>query len=249
MILGMKNKIRRGPSIQVEYVIHVQDIKPWPPTQSLKTVRSVLIQWKNGERSSGSTNSVAPSIEDGKIEFNESFRVPVTLSRDMSVKSGDADIFHKNLLEFNLYEPRRDKTVKGQLLGTAIVDLADYGVIREVMSLSAPMNCTRSFRNATQPILYLRIQVYDKVRSGVSLKGKFAKETSLDKNDGDSVSALMSEEYADEAEGSSLTDDDISSHSSLTASSAFESNGASPSQNKEVCMPSFDFDGNFLLAY
>lgn len=234
MVLGIGNKNRRVSSIQVEYVIHVQEIKPWPPTQSLKTVRSVFIQWENGERSSGSTSSVAPLIEDGKIEINESFRVPVTLSRDMSVKSGNADAFHKNLLEFNLYEPRRDRTVKGQLLGTAIVDLADYGIIREVMNVSAPMNCTRSFRNTTQPILYLRIQAYDKIRSGVSLRGRLAKETSLDKNDGDSVSALMSEEYADEAEVASLTDDDISSHSSLTASSVLESNGASPSQNKET---------------
>uniref|UniRef100_A0A803LSN9 C2 NT-type domain-containing protein n=1 Tax=Chenopodium quinoa TaxID=63459 RepID=A0A803LSN9_CHEQI len=232
MVLGTRNKYRRGPSIQVDYVIHIQDIKPWPPTQSLKTVRSVLIQWENGERNSGSTSSVAPSIEDGKILINESFRVPVTLSRDLSVKSGDADMFHKNLLKFNLYEPRRDKTVKGQLLGTAIVDLADYGVIKEVMSLSVPMNCTRSFRNTAQPILYFRIQAYDKVRSGISLRGRLAKETSLDKNEGDSISALMSEEYADEAEVASFTDDDFSSHSSLTALSALESNGASPSQNE-----------------
>ncbi|XP_021775123.1 uncharacterized protein LOC110738989 [Chenopodium quinoa] len=232
MVLGTRNKYRTGPSIQVDYVIHIQDIKPWPPTQSLKTVRSVLIQWENGDRNSGSTSSVVPSIEDGKILINESFRVPVTLSRDLSVKSGDVDMFHKNLLEFNLYEPRRDKTVKGQLLGTAIVDLADYGVIKEVMSLSVPINCTRSFRNTAQPILHFRIQAYDKVRSGVSLRGRLAKETSLDKDEGDSISALISEEYADEAEVASFTDDDISSHSSLTALSALESNGALPSQNE-----------------
>ncbi|KMT17460.1 hypothetical protein BVRB_2g037980 [Beta vulgaris subsp. vulgaris] len=235
MVLGLRSKIRSGPSTQVEYTIHVQDIKPWPPTQSLKSVRSVLIQWENGERNSGSTSSVAPSLEDGMITFNESFKISITLSKDMSVKSGDTDVFHKNLLEFNLYEPRRDKTVKGQLLGTAIIDLADYGVIREIRSVSAPMNCTRSFRNTAQPILYLRIQANDKVRSGTSLRGRLAKETSLDKNDEDSVSALMNEEYADEAEVASLTDDDISSHSSLTVatSSTLESNGASPSQNKE----------------
>lgn len=249
MVLGLRSKIRSGPSTQVEYTIHVQDIKPWPPTQSLKSVRSVLIQWENGERNSGSTSSVAPSLEDGMITFNESFKISITLSKDMSVKSGDTDVFHKNLLEFNLYEPRRDKTVKGQLLGTAIIDLADYGVIREIMSVSAPMNCTRSFRNTAQPILYLRIQANDKVRSGTSLRGRLAKETSLDKNDEDSVSALMNEEYADEAEVASLTDDDISSHSSLTVatSSTLESNGASPSQNKEVYLLSSDCDWNQLL--
>lgn len=228
MVLGLRAKNRRGPSVQVEYIIDVHDIKPWPPTQSLKTVRSVLIQWENGDRNSGSTRSVAPSIADGKIEFNESFRLPVILSRDMSIKNGDMGVFHKNLLEFNLYEPRRDKTVKGQLLGTAIVDLADYGVINEITNVTVPMNCTRSFRNTSQPILYLKIQPYDRVRSSSTLSGKLAKESSLDKNVGDSISALMSEEYADEAEVASLTDDDISSHSS-----ALESNGASPSPNKE----------------
>ncbi|XP_074294605.1 uncharacterized protein LOC141622466 [Silene latifolia] len=233
MVLGMRNKNRRGPSTQVEYLVHVQEIKPWPPTQSLKTVRSVLIQWENGERNSGSTIVVTPSLDDGKIEFNESFRLPVTLSRDMSVKNGDTDVFHKNLLEFNLYEPRRDKTVKGQLLGTAIVDLADYGIVKEVTSVGVPLNCTRSFRNSAQPILHLRLQAYDRARSSSSLRGRLTKEGSLDKNDSDSVSALMNEEYADEAEIGSLTDDDSSSLSSVTASSIAESNGTSPLQNKE----------------
>ncbi|KAL2500723.1 Serine/threonine-specific protein phosphatase/bis(5-nucleosyl)-tetraphosphatase [Forsythia ovata] len=41
----------------------------------------------------------------------------------------------------------------------------------------------------------------------------------MDMNHGESVSALMSEEYAEEAEVSTFTDDDISSHLSLAASS------------------------------
>ncbi|KAL9227032.1 hypothetical protein vseg_002777 [Gypsophila vaccaria] len=233
MVLGMRSKNRRGPSIQVEYSVHVQEIKPWPPTQSLKSVRAVLIQWENGERNAGATSTVTPSLDDGRIEFNESFRFPVTLSRDMSVKNGDTDVFQKNLLEFNLYEPRRDKTVKGQLLGTATVDLADYGIVKDVTTVSAPMNCTRSFRNSAQPVLHLRIQAWDRARSGSSLRGRLAKEGSLEKNDGDSVSALMNEEYADEAESGSLSDDDSSSLSSVTASSVTESNGASPLFNKE----------------
>ncbi|KAJ7970630.1 EEIG1/EHBP1 N-terminal domain containing protein [Quillaja saponaria] len=69
---------------------------------------------------SDSTNLVVPllgSVGEGKIEFNESFRLPVTLLRDMSVKGGDGDAFKKNCLQLNLYEPRKHKTVKGQLLG------------------------------------------------------------------------------------------------------------------------------------
>ncbi|KAK9272282.1 hypothetical protein L1049_002653 [Liquidambar formosana] len=57
---------------------------------------------------------------------------------------------------------------------------------------------------------------------------------SLDKNGEESVSTLMNEEYAEEAEIASITDDDVSSHSSLTiSSSAYESNGGLPGHDKE----------------
>ena len=130
----MVAKHKKGASVQVEYLIHIQDIKPWPPSQSLRTLRSVLIQWENGERKSGSTNTVVPSIGsivgEGKIEFDESFRLSATLMREMSSKGKDSDSFQKNCLEFNLCEPRRDKM---QILGTALIDLADYGVVKETI--------------------------------------------------------------------------------------------------------------------
>ncbi|XP_057982168.1 uncharacterized protein LOC131167383 [Malania oleifera] len=233
MVLGLRTKNRRSPSVQVDYLIHVREIKPWPPSQSLRSLRSVLLQWENGERSSGSTSPVVPSLGsgtgDGKIEFNESFKIPVTLLRDMSIKGGDSDVFQKNCLEFNLYEPRRDKTVKGQLLGTAIIDLAEYGVFRESLSISAPMNCKRNFRNTAQPVLFINIQFVDKGRPGSLSKDTPQKEAVLDKNGGESVSKLMNEEYAEEAEVASFTDDDASWNSSVTVGS---SNGGSP-QNKE----------------
>ncbi|KAG9141965.1 hypothetical protein Leryth_009325 [Lithospermum erythrorhizon] len=50
----------------------------------------------------------------------------------------------------------------------------------------------------------------------------------------ESVSKLMDEEYADEAEIASFTDDDVSSHSSLVVSfAAVESNGGTPCQNMQ----------------
>lgn len=233
MVLGMRGKNKRGGTVQVDYLIHIQEIKPWPPSQSLRSLRSVLIEWKkNGEScasSSGSTNLASPSlgsvIGEGRIEFNESFKLPVTLMRDMSVRG---DVFQKNCLEFNLYEPpRRDKKVRGQLLGTAIVNLAEYGVLKEALSIGAPMNCKRSYRNTDQPLLLIKIQplllikiqplVEKNNRASSSLKDKFSKEV-LENNhngSGGSVSALMSEEYAaEEAEVASFTDDDVSSHSS-----------------------------------
>ncbi|TXG54832.1 hypothetical protein EZV62_020088 [Acer yangbiense] len=237
MVLGLSAKNRKEPSIHVDYLIYVQEIKPWPPSQSLRSLRSVLIQWENGDRKSGSTKTVVPSIGsvvgEGKIEFNESFRLPVTLVREMNAKNKDADTFQKNCLEFNLYEPRRDKTT---LLATAIVDLAEYGIVKETLNVNVPMNSKRSFRNTSQPVLFAKIQPVDKAisRTSSSLREGFLKEAASDKNGGESVSALMNEEYAEEAEIASITDDDDSSHSSvIVSSSSTESNKGLPSQNEE----------------
>ncbi|KAE9619867.1 hypothetical protein Lal_00040285 [Lupinus albus] len=221
MVLGMRGKNRRSGTIKIDYLIHIQEIKPWPPSQSLRSLRAVFIQWKNGESASGSTNLVAPSlgsvIGEGRIEFDESFRLSLTLLRDMSIRGVDADVFQRNCVEFDLYEPRRDKTLKGQLLGTAIIDLADYGILKETLSISAPMNCKRSYRNSDQPLLFIKIEPVEHIRSSRSPKDSISKEELKDKNGGGSVSALINEEYAEEAEISSFTDDDLSSHSSVAA--------------------------------
>ncbi|KAK8481445.1 hypothetical protein V6N11_049681, partial [Hibiscus sabdariffa] len=34
-MLGLSSKSRRGPTVHVDYLIHIQEIKPWPPSQSL----------------------------------------------------------------------------------------------------------------------------------------------------------------------------------------------------------------------
>ncbi|CAL5415252.1 unnamed protein product [Camellia sinensis] len=214
MVMGQKTKNRKSPSVQQDYLIHVHEVKPWPPSQSLRTLRSVLIQWEHGGRNSGSTNPVVPllgsGVGDGKIEFNESFRLPVTLLRQMSTKSGDGDTFQKNCLELNLYEPRRDKTVRGQLLGTAIIDLAEYGVVKEIVSS------------------------VEKGRTSFSSRDNLSKEACMERNGSESASVLVNEEHAEEAEIASVTDDDVSSHSSLAvSSSAFETNGGlSPNSEK-----------------
>ncbi|CAN7116835.1 unnamed protein product [Brassica rapa subsp. narinosa] len=228
MVLGLSSKNRRGSSssssIQVDYLIHIHDIKPWPPSQSLRSLRSVVIQWENGERNSGTTDAVAPSlgsvIGEGKIEFNHSFKLPLTLLKDASASArnkGCDVVFFKNLLELNLYEARREKT--HQLLATATVDLAEYGIVKESLSLTAPMNSKRSYRNTTQPVLHLSIQ---------PIRSTSSSSRNGSKDGGESVSALMNEEYDKEAEIASITDDDISSHSSLTvvSSSTLESNAA-----------------------
>ncbi|XVF13936.1 hypothetical protein REPUB_Repub09cG0012800 [Reevesia pubescens] len=235
MVLGLNAKNRRGPTVHVDYLIHIQEIQPWPPSQSLRSLRSVLIQWENGERSSGSTNSVSPTlgsiVGEGKIQFNESFKLPVNLVRDMSVKGRDADLFQKNILEFNLYESRREKV---QLLATAVVDLAEYGVIKETLDITVPMNCKRSLSNTAQSILFIKIDRIYKDRNSSSSRGSLSKELSLARKGSESVSALMDEEYAEEAEIASFTDGDVCTHSSLTVSSStLESNGSSLPRNEE----------------
>ncbi|KAM7506512.1 hypothetical protein LguiA_016965 [Lonicera macranthoides] len=240
MVLGPKSTNRKVTSVKVDYLIHLVEIKPWPPSQSLRSIRSALIQWEHGEKNSGSTNPVVPSlgsgsgIGDGKIEFNESFKLPVMLLRELSIKGGDGDTFQKNCLVFNLYEPRRDKTVKGQSLGTTIVDLADYGIVKETLSLSAPMNCKRAFSNTAQPLLFFKIQPVEKGRTRSLSRDILSREASMDTNGSESVSAFVNGDYAEEAEVGSFTDDDVSSHSSVAVSySTLESNGGSP-PNKEI---------------
>lgn len=231
MVLGLSSKNRRGSSsssIQVDYLIHIHDIKPWPPSQSLRSLCSVVIQWENGERNSGTTDAVAPSLGEGKIEFNHSFKLPLTLLKDASASArnkGCDVVFFKNVLELNLYEARREKT--HQLLATATIDLAEYGIVKDTLSLTAPMNSKRSYRNTTQPVLHLSIQPI-RATSSSSRNGS--------KDGGESVSALMNEEYDKEAEIASITDDDISSHSSLTvvSSSTLESNAAFSVPTEEV---------------
>ncbi|KAK9108445.1 hypothetical protein Syun_024456 [Stephania yunnanensis] len=237
MVLGLKSKIRKSPTVHVDYLVHVQEIKPWPPSQSLRSLRSVVLQWENGEKNSGSTSSVVPSLGsgggDGKIEFGESFRLSVTLSREFHLRSGDGEAFQKNYLEFNLYEPRRDKAVRGQHLGSAMVDLAEYGILKETVIISAQMNCKRSFRNTAPPVLVIKIQPFDKHSSSSIAKVPQSNELSSGKDSKDSVSALMNEEYDEESEIASFTDDDVSSHSSVTTSSAFETSGVLSTKGEE----------------
>ncbi|XP_039682774.1 uncharacterized protein [Medicago truncatula] len=241
MVLGMKGKNMRTSKVQVDYLIHIQEIKPWPPSQSLRSLHSVLMELKNGSSTLGSTKLVSPSlgsvIGEGRIEFNQSFRISATLLRDVSVRGGDSNVFQKNFLEFNLYEPRRDnKIVKGQLLGNSVVDLADYGVIKEGLSISTSLNCKRSYRNNDQPLLFVKIEPVEMIRVRSSLKERFSNEVfEENSNGGDSVSTLMNEEYAEEAEIASFTDDDVSSHSSVAAvSTSFESSGFTPPKTDKI---------------
>lgn len=218
MVLGLRSKHRKDASVQVDYLVYVGEINPWPPSQSLRSVQSVLLQWENGDQNSGYLTS---SIGDTSVQFNVAFALPVTLRREKRSR----DRYQKNLLEFSLFEPKKDKVTKGQLLGTAVINLADYGIIEEIVSISAPLSCKKSSKNTLQPVLFLRIQQVDKNSSNSSPMTGLSKQVSLDKDRQDSIPGLRNEDNDDVSEIASFTDDDddVSSHSSRTfGSSAFE---------------------------
>lgn len=237
MVLGIRSKSRKSVAVEVEYLIHVQEIKPWPLSQSSKSVQSVLLQWENGDQASGAFTC---GVGDGKIEFTESFRLPVLLCREASRKGPAYDSYQKNNLEFYLYESRKDKAMKGQLLGSAVINLADYGIIRETTMLSTPVNCKKSFKNSGQPLLYINIQPFGNDSTGSSPKGSLSKEGSLENDESESVSEAMVEENDEETEIASFTDDDnddddVSSRSSRTInSSAFKTTASSTPSSVEV---------------
>ncbi|KAG5222401.1 GDP-mannose transporter [Salix suchowensis] len=231
MVLGLRSKSRKGTSVQVDYIIHVQEIKPWPPSQSLKSAQSLLLQWENGDQGSGSFSSNAG---DGKVEFGESFRLSATLWKEVSGKGTARDSFLKNYLEFKFYESRKDKAIKGQLLGSAVMNLADYGIITDAVTINAPINFKKPSRSTVPAVLYVNIQAFDRAKSSLS------KEVSLDKDESETVSEVANEGNDNEIEIASFTDDDdnVSPHSSLTvSSSAVESIGGSPGQSDKKGSP------------
>ncbi|KAL8140379.1 hypothetical protein V2J09_006400 [Rumex salicifolius] len=188
MVLRLKKK--KGITVQVDYIVSVLEIKPWPPSIPLCSVQTVLIQWENGDHNSGFLPPGVPSLngfDGGKIDFNEFFKLPVTLCTSKNKPSG-ADTFQKNYLEFHLYEPRKDKAVKGQLLGTATINLAEYGIIKEGETVTAAINMKKMTKGMTPTFLSVKIQPFD--------------------NEGiESVLKLMSEHCEDESE--LISDDDI----------------------------------------
>ncbi|XP_075090630.1 uncharacterized protein LOC107782934 isoform X2 [Nicotiana tabacum] len=201
--MGLGKKKKKGASFQIDYIVHIQLIRPWPPSESLRSVQSVLLQWENGDRNSGFVTS---SVEDDYLEINKTFTLFLTLCREKKSK----DKFLKNNLEFSLYEYTKENAAQGQLLGTASINFAEYGVIKETLAISVPLNCKKSSKSLLQPSLYVKVQ------------------PAKDKQESD----LMIDDAEDDSDAASYTDDDVSSHSSSTfASSLFEAAWASPSNN------------------
>ncbi|XP_042051236.1 uncharacterized protein LOC121796445 [Salvia splendens] len=214
MVLGMKSKHKKGVAVGVEYMVTIEEIKPWPPLESLRSVQIVLIKWENGSESSGSFHAVTG---DSSIAFRESFRLSTTLYWKKATAK-----FGKNYLEFSLSETRKDK-VKGHLLATASLNLADYGMIDVELKLNVPLTFKKISNGSVQPALAIKLELIEKDTSYSSPGVGFSNEPSLDGGDDD------------DSEIASYTDDDVvSSRSSRTAgSSAFELAMPSPSRSEK----------------
>ncbi|KAI4318047.1 hypothetical protein L6164_025856 [Bauhinia variegata] len=229
MVLGIRSKSRKSVSVQVHFVIHVQEIKPWLPSKSLKSAQSVILQWENGDQNYG---SFASSAVDGKLEFNETLRFSALLRRGSSKigRHRDHNGFHKNLLEFYLYDIHNGKSAKNQLLGSATINLADYGIIKETTAISIPVNFKKSSKNSAQPFLYLSVQPFDIGSSSSSPNSSLSKELSIDKEESESPPLSPNYENDEDLEIASFTDDeseDVSSISSQTVQSTPEITGDS----------------------
>lgn len=130
--------------------------------------------------------------------------IQAIFQKEGSSKSGK---WQKNLLELNLYEPRREK-LKGQHLGSATLDLAEHAMFHEDTSVPVPLSSKRSFKNNAQPMVYLRIQPLDGDNSSVSSRDALSQEASVDKDSKEFVSATVSEEYTEDTEFASFTDEE-----------------------------------------
>ncbi|XP_050891922.1 uncharacterized protein LOC127097464 isoform X9 [Lathyrus oleraceus] len=244
MVLGIRTKSRKtvSNSIQVHYIIHVYEIKPWPPSQSLRSLQSLLLQWQNGDRNSGSLPS--STVGDGKIEFNEPFKLSVSMLK----KEKKRESFKKNHLEFQLY----DRTVKSQLIGSATLNFADFGIIEETKAICFQLNCKKSFKSSVQPLMYVSIQPFDVECSSSSPSSSLSKELSMEKEERESVSQSINDDDDndnDDLEIASFTDDetdDIASNNLQTIRSASKDTrgsgeigeGGSKGANGEGILPS-----------
>ncbi|CAH2046983.1 unnamed protein product [Thlaspi arvense] len=150
MVLGLRTKSRKDNGVFVEYLISIKELKPWPTSQV--PAQCVLLKWENGENSSGSFIAV---VGKDTIMFNESFRLTLTLEP----KVGADKKFQKNLLELHVYDAKKkEKGVKNKLIGSAVVNLADYGVLTHSVPVGAPFTFKKSSRNDANSEIYLTIE-------------------------------------------------------------------------------------------
>ncbi|KAI9087418.1 hypothetical protein K1719_030558 [Acacia pycnantha] len=179
MVLGIRSKSRKAVSIQVHYIIHVQEIRPWPPSKSQKSAQSVVLQWENGDKKSG---SLTCSSGDGKIEINESFRLPLLLLRESSKRGKHHDTFQKNCLDFYLHKHSEgsDSSPKSSLSKELSLDKEESG------------SATQSLNDEDVEVASFTDDEIDDISSNTSQNVKSTSETTGDKVEISKVGAMGS---------------------------------------------------------
>ncbi|KAG6540981.1 hypothetical protein Mapa_017651 [Marchantia paleacea] len=226
MVLGLGSK-KKGQPVKLEFLILIQEIKPWKPVQSAKT--PLVLQWQRGDKRSGKTKIVVPD-EDGRIVFNESFKLPAKLVREPEGKGKNAGVvkFQKKTVVFNLLEATTDRQ-----LARCIVDLGEYGDTDTAVEANSPLSTGKKVVSGGSPSFFFKIGLHGKkeeprtsfsarvsfgskaaatapaTAKAPAVSGKGAVEPALDEETRKSlVAALMSDEDDDNDSIASFTDDE-----------------------------------------
>ncbi|KAL2643076.1 hypothetical protein R1flu_010663 [Riccia fluitans] len=155
MVLGLGSK-KKGQPVKLEFLIFIQEIKPWKPAQSAKT--PLVLSWERGDKRSGRTQRVVPN-EDGKVEFNEEFKLQAKLVREPEGKGKNQGVvkFQKKTVNFQLLDAVTDRQ-----LARCVVDLGEYGDADAVVQANAPLSTGKKVVTSGSPTLYFKIGVNGK---------------------------------------------------------------------------------------
>eukprot|EP00249_Psilotum_nudum_P017024 c26114_g2_i1 orf=1-1929(-) len=216
MVLGLGSRNRRGKadSLQIEFEIRLIEITPWQGLQSSRQSASLILLWQGSDKLSGNSKIVFSQGEEsssgGKIRFDESFRLPVTLYRESTKKGNKSsanEMFQANCVVFSLCEANNSKA---QPLGRATLDLAAYGAIEEPKRINIPLSVSRKV--CTKEGLPCLLLVIDLCRANKESVAVGADEDRFKQSDSllstHSQSSVASDEYpstsADEQSRESL---------------------------------------------
>ncbi|KAL3696181.1 hypothetical protein R1sor_010257 [Riccia sorocarpa] len=224
MVLGLGSK-KKGQPLKLEFLIVIQEIRPWKPAQSAKT--PVVLSWERGDKRSGKTQRVVPS-DDGKVEFNEQFTLQAKLVREPEGKGKNAGVvkFQKKTVNFLLLDAVTDRQ-----LARCVIDLGEFGDADAAVQANAPLSTGKKVVTAGSPTLFFKISVNSKTeepRTSFSARVSFGSkaaavaapkspaatpkpevEAALDEETRKSiVAALMSDEEDDNDSIASFTDDE-----------------------------------------
>ena len=133
------------------------------------------------------------------------------MCREASKKGKDCESLPKNFMCFQKWFLE---------MGLAIVNLVEFGINKETKALSIMFNYKKSFRNSSQPFLYVTIHPFDIESSSSSPSSSLSKELSLEKEGSESVSQSLKDD--DDLEIASFTDDDSDDIPSNTSQTHIE---------------------------